>query len=1078
VTRAAWAVCLAAFANAAHAQTAQISGLIQDPSGLKVAGAEINVRSEQTGGRRMTESNDTGFYSIFSLSPGLYRISVRAPGFETIIRDGIQLEIGENARLDFKLRIGDSRTVVTVHADAAAVNTQDASVGTVIDRNIIDEMPLNGRGIQALIELSPGVVPVPVTDTSRGQFAINGQRADANYFTVDGVTVDFAAGNTPSELFGQQRIFSEGEAGAGTIPANNFLGTFSDLVSPDALQEFKIQTSTFAPEFGRSPGAQIGLVSRSGGNRYTGSLFEYFRNDVLDASDWFYDQLGIPKAPLRFNNFGVSLGGPLQIPHVYDGRDRTFFFFSFEDLLMAQPQPAKEIEVPSLAARLGAPAVAAPFLDAFPLPNRPPLSAADRASGLAAFAGSYSLFNSQQTYGLRIDHAIADRLLLFARFNHAPSLQQSAIDNFLSAVPSPADIEHYSIGTDMLTLGLTHTITPHLVNDLRLNVSQQNSNVTAQVRAVDGAQVPPDSALFPPGYSPVNSSVLFEIVDPDAGVYEGKFGQDRARQFNFVDNLSFSRGSHQFKFGVDYRLFGPSLIGTQLGTDIYFPSIYGSNGLYGGVGNIGIGTFNSLVTGASNAGASYLVKSFSAYAQDTWRIHRRFTVTYGVRWEIDPPARLASGQATFAVLHSLNKLASVTAAPPGTPLYATGYRNFAPRLGAAWQIANGSRGITVLRAGAGLFYDLGQAGFEDSSFQQPPVVGVMIAQPLAPLPTAPSSDAHNINFTSPPIAALSGYSLPRVYQWNVTLEQSFGPQTFSAGYVGALGRRLTGYAEVPSNTFSDLEIFGNSSSSSYNALQLHYDRRLSSRVQAMVSYTWAHSIDDLSEDIPPFELNDLPGPDLYNFLHANINRGSSDFDIRHAMNGALLAALPSPSHGAAAKLLRNWTASTIFFAHSALPTDAVTEYTGSPGWIRPNLVPGQPLYLYGAGYPGGKAFNQAAFSMPAPGTEEGTFGRNVLRGFPAWQIDFALHRDFRLTERTALQFRAEAFNVLNHPNFANPTYPGGQQDPSVLPVLIAGENQSTTSLANGLAPDVPGQLNSLFQIGSPRSMQLALRLKF
>jgi hypothetical protein len=354
----------------------------------------------------------------------------------------------------------------------------------------------------------------------------------------------------------------------------------------------------------------------------------------------------------------------------------------------------------------------------------------------------------------------------------------------------------------------------------------------------------------------------------------------------------------------------------------------------------------------------------------------------------------------------------------------------------------------------------------------------MIAQPIAPLPTAPSSGAMSVNFTSPPIAALPGYSLPRVYQWNVTLERSFGPQTFSAGYVGALGRRLTGYAEVPSNKYSDLEIFGNDSSSSYNALQLHFDRRLSSRVQAMVSYTWAHSIDDLSEDIPQFDLNNALGRDLYSFLHANINRGSSDFDIRHAMNGALLAALPSPSHGASAKLLRNWTASTIFFAHSALPTDALTEYKGTPGWIRPNLVPGQPLYLYGSGYPGGKAFNLAAFSKVAPGAEEGTFGRDVLRGFPAWQIDFALHRDFRLTERTALQFRAEAFNVLNHPNFANPTYPGGQQDPSVLPVLIAGENQSTTSLANGLAPDVPGQLNSLFQIGSPRSMQLALRLKF
>lgn len=1073
MTRAVWAVCLAVFTNAAYGQTAQISGQIEDPSGLKVAAAEINLRNEQTGGRRMTESNEAGFYSFFSLSPGLYRIYVRASGFQTIIRDGIQLQVGENARLDFNLRIGDSRTVVTVHGDAGLVNTQDASVGTVIDRKIIDEMPLNGRGIQTLIELSPGVVPVPVSDTSRGQFAINGQRSDTNYFTVDGVTVDFAAGNTPSALFGQQRVFSLGEAGAGTIPANNFLGTFSNLVSPDALQEFKIQTSTFAPEFGRTPGAQVGLISRSGSNRYTGSLFEYFRNDKLDAADWFSNWDGLPKSPLRFNNFGVSLGGPLLIPHVYNGHDRTFFFFSFEELLMVQPQPPQEIEVPSVAARMGAPAVAAPFLDAYPLPNRPAADAAQAAAGFAQFAGGFSLFNAQQTYGLRIDHTFTDRLLGFIRFNHAPSFQQSAIEGFTT---NPANIERYSIGTDMLTLGLTQTITPRLVNELRLNVSQQVSNVTASIRPTDGAQVPPGSALFPPGFSPADSSVLFYIGDFNTGVFDGKFGQDRARQFNFVDNLSYSRASHQFKFGVDYRLFGSSLFGTSLGTTIYFPSIYGSDGLYGGVGNFDVGTFNGLIAGAQNGGASYLVKSFSTYAQDTWRIHRRLTVTYGVRWELDPPPRLENGEASFAVLRNLDNLAAVSAAPPGTPLYATGYRNFAPRVGAAWQIANTGHGITVLRAGGGLFYDLGQAGFEDSSFQQS-VTGVSLSQPLVPLPTglpAASSNSMILNVPEPPIAAVPGYTLPRVFQWNITLEQSFGPQTFSAGYVGALGRRLVGFAEVPSNTYFYLEIFGNSASSSYNSLQLHYDRRLAGGVQAMVSYTWAHSIDDLSNDIPPIPEDSVPGPDLYNFLHTNINRGPSDFDIRQALNGAILAALPSPSHGVAQTVFRNWTASTIFFAHSSLPTNVVTLNLDGAGWLRPNLVSGQPLYLYGSGYPGGRSLNIDAFSWPAEDVEEGSLGRNALRGFPAWQIDFALHRDFRLTERSALQFRIEAFNVANHPNFANPSVKG---DPNEI-VLSTYPHESTESLANELSPGTPGQLNSLFQIGTPRSLQLALRLSF
>src|SRR5260221_12421624 len=280
-----WLAPVFAFcAGVAIGQNAELSGLIKDPSNASVSGAEVSMRNEQTGGRRSTRSNALGFYSLPALGPGDYRLSIRAMGFETIVREGIKLEVGENARMDFSLRLGDFRTEVTVHGGPALINAENASVGTVIDRDIIDKMPLNGRGIQTLIELSPGVVAVPVVASSRGQFAINGQRSDANYFTVDGVSANFAVGNPLSPTSG---VTLPTQAGGATIPANNFLGTFSNLVSPDALQEFKLQTSTFAPEFGRSPGAQIALVTRSGTNRYSGALFEYFRNDKTDASDWF-----------------------------------------------------------------------------------------------------------------------------------------------------------------------------------------------------------------------------------------------------------------------------------------------------------------------------------------------------------------------------------------------------------------------------------------------------------------------------------------------------------------------------------------------------------------------------------------------------------------------------------------------------------------------------------------------------------------------------------------------------------------------------------------------------------------------
>ena len=327
--------------DAALAQDAQVFGQVRDPSNASVDGADITLRNEQTGGTRNTISNESGFYSLPALRPGTYRLMVRAIGFQTIVREGIQLDVGENARLDFGLTIGSSQTTITVRGGLPLINTADASVGTVIDRNLIDQMPLNGRGIQTLIELTPGVTVVPVFDESRGQFVINGQRSDANYFTVDGVSANFSVANSATIQSARLTLHTAGQAGGGILPANNFLGTFSNLLSPEALEEFKIQTSTYAPEFGHLPGGQIDLISRSGTKRYSGSLFEYFRNDATDANDWFNDAQGQPKAALRFNNFGGTLGGPVRLPHIYKGQDRTFFFFSVDLLVIHQPQPGR-----------------------------------------------------------------------------------------------------------------------------------------------------------------------------------------------------------------------------------------------------------------------------------------------------------------------------------------------------------------------------------------------------------------------------------------------------------------------------------------------------------------------------------------------------------------------------------------------------------------------------------------------------------------------------------------------------------------------------------------------------------------
>jgi hypothetical protein len=1055
---------LALWAGIVSAQTAQISGLIRDPANLPVRGAQIAVRNEQTGGRRNVSSNERGNYSIPSLHPGVYRLTVHATGFETIVREDIRLEVDESARLDFKLLIGNSRTVITVNSDSPPVNGDNASVGTTVNRDIIDQLPLNGRGIQSLIELTPGVTVVPVADSSRGQFAVNGQRSDANSFTVDGVSANFATGD-PLAVSSQARQFTVGQSGGGMIPANNFLGTFTNLVPPEALEEFRIQTSTFAPEYGRSPGAQVELVTRSGTNQYHGSLFEYLRNDKTDANDFFSNQQGFPKAPLRFNDFGASLGGPVRIPHLYNGRDRTFFFAVFENLIMLQPQPVVPVAVPSLAARQNAPPAIAPLLDAYPLPNLSSDLFGDPAvTGLSGYAGDWSLRQDQQSYGIRLDHAFTDNLTAFVRYNYAPSERHAPP----AGIPLASNLETVRINTQSLTGGFTQTVSPTLVNEIRWNASLQTANAIDQLSTADGAVPPPASLLFAPPYGYSGGTVAFGLSTAPL-LTAGRLSKESGRQLQAIDNLSWDVGVHRLKFGVDYRWFSPVEVGPQVVVEwLGNTPVFTSPGVYN--------TTVPVVISETQADprVAYSVPEFSAYAQDSWRIRQGLTVTYGVRWEVDPSPRVIQGQAAVIEgLSSLVSMAGTSFVPSGKPFYPTTWRNFAPRAGLAWELHRGSRASTVLRAGAGLFYDTAQGDFEDMNYYSPsitgyenqpigsPTGGTVVSLGLIPL----------IGFGSVQAAA-PGYTLPRTWEGNVTLEQSLGQQSLSAGYVWARGRRLIGYANQLPNPqpYSDVTVQGNDGSSSYNALQMQFNRKLSERLLILVSYTWAHSIDNISNDAPYFGQVRT----LTEYWDPNIDRGSSDFDVRHSLNGSLIAALPSPAGGIWRRLFQKWTFNSIFFARSALPTDLLSNPDDLSD--RPNVVPRQPLYLYGGGYPGGKSFNAAAFQA-LPVLVEGDLGRNVLRGLGAWQIDLALHRTVRLWERSTAEFRMETFNFLNHPNFANPSNPG---DPVRLTLAQSpGFGVATQSLANGLAEiGVPGGLSPLFQIGGPRSIQFALRVRF
>ena len=310
-----------------------VSGMILDASLASVPGALVTVVNEDTGLRRVTTSQGDGGYVVSSLQPGVYKITIRKPGFRTMIRFGVKLMESQPARVDFKLVIGSVQETITVEGSAPLFNTEEASVGTIVGRDEVEHLPLDGSGLLGLIGLVPGAVVTPATRGEAGQFTVDGQRPNTHYFTVDGASANtgVSGGGSPAEATG------------GALPGMTAFGSLDSLITPDALQEMRVQTSTSTPQFGRMPGAQVSITSRSGSNEFHGSLLYGFRNEALDANDWFANRHGDPRAPLRLQDFSGGLGGPLW-------RNHTFFFISYEGMRLQQPfiwvQP-----VPTLAAQ-------------------------------------------------------------------------------------------------------------------------------------------------------------------------------------------------------------------------------------------------------------------------------------------------------------------------------------------------------------------------------------------------------------------------------------------------------------------------------------------------------------------------------------------------------------------------------------------------------------------------------------------------------------------------------------------------------------------------------------------------------
>ena len=1042
------ALLLLAMSSHVWGQSATISGIVTDASGAVVQNANVMLLNHATQEKFATETNKDGLFTLADVAPGTYDLTVNANGFKTEQRTGIAVNVGGKISVDVELSVGSTGEQVTVNGSGENINTTDAGVSTVVDRQFVENIPLNGRSFQSLITVAPGTEVVPSQGSgSSGEISVNGQRTEANYYTVDGVSADTGA-----------TVSSAGAIGggfSGSTPQESAIGTSQSIISIDALEEFRESTSTYSAEYGRTPGGQFTFVSRSGTNDFHGTAYDFLRNDEMDANNWFNKDTTpvIARPPERQNDFGGTLGGPIWIPHVYNGRDKTFFFFSYEALRLENPQAAQTYPVPSDAFRAQVAALQpglVPFVDAFPDAKGAP----DLGNGMADYTAGYSAPSSLDDRNIRVDQVIGDRFKLFGRYTDVPSNAETRQPTDLSEVNNTVR------NVKMAVLGLDTVVSHSMVDELRFGLTGNDFKAQHYLDNFGGAT--PLSISAAPGLSNGDWMTFFlfyagypyYLVEPQS---------NRQRQINVVDSLTQTIGRHTLKYGVDYR---------RLVTSEELPPLWEIT-FYYTAADVLANAPAGVIVYTQSINMKALTPNFSLYAQDDWKVNERLSASLGLRWDANPAPTDVNGNQPYTVTE-ITDLATTAAAPKGTPLWNTAYRNFAPRVGLAYQIHRNPGSETVARAGYGIFYDTGETqsaqsyygvgttgvtfepgGFPATATEMEPI---NLNQPAPPTPGMP--------YNAPIFAYDPNLKLPYTEEWNLAIEQGLGAaQTLTLNYVGSSAHRLLvqrlyepqDYGNMAFSAGNGLYVTNNAAASNYNAMQVRFNREMSHGLQLLASYTWAHAIDTATS----------------NFLVYNLERGSSDYDIRNNFQAALSYEVGGHyDNPFLAYFLEHWAVESRVSARSALPVDVTQQVSGVTASgesiiYHPDRVPNTPLYVSGD-YPGGRAINFNAFSTT--NNTEGDAGRNIARAFDAVQADMTVRRDFPIKEQFGVEFRMEGYNIFNHAIFG-----------SVYNSLSSGP-LSTGPTAFGLAYNTEnsqlGGLGQIYQVGGPRSLQASLKLHF
>lgn len=1036
----------------AQNSTANIIGTVQDSTNARISGASVKLVNVLTGTENSSATSSDGAFVLPGVIPGAYTLQIQCEGFATSQFTGIVLNAGDTKNFLIRMRVGPISQTVVIDESGITLNTSDASVGTVVNRKFVGNVPLNGRSFQDLISLTPGFISqspqaAGLYSGSPGDFSVNGQKTQANSVTVDGVSGDIG----PGVLTGRQKLTS-----IGSMAGLTAIGTTQSLASIDALQEFRILTSTYSAEHGRSPGGQLSFLTRSGTSTIHGSLYDYFRNSIADPVDWFSGDFSgnfysHSHWAYRQNDFGATLGMPLALPSKSSRPDQTFLFFSYEGLHLAQPTPPSFQYVPSYEIRLTAPIdlqnVLANFSDTV---QKESTDAFGNPTGLAFMdISGHSLPGQVNAWSIRLDHNFSPKISAFVRYGITPSSSQA---QQLSSLTTS------QINTQIITIGVGTQLSNTMSNEFRIGYSLSDSNLNTLVN-LDRSYAHTtglNSALgLPASVASARGEAFIRVSGAGASAVNTDVASSSLSQWNVRDSFTFQRAKHLIRLGIDQRRFVSSVNRPALSVEADF---YDRQSMEQNLA--------SDIVATKSLPAAPVFEEFSAFAQDEWRLAPALTLSLGLRWEVNPPPTGEHGDDAYTLLGDINSPETLKLANRGTPLWHTSWTNLAPRIGAAWMARNSPGKELIVRAGGGVFFDTGNEpvaeafnglGFTASSLRTD-----------VPVPIDPSQ----FDFTVAPVAPYvhtrvyafpSSLRPPYTLQWNAGLDKALGRnQSLTISYVGSQALRLLQEqrkdVRLQNPDFGYVYYFPSGITSSYQALQVQFQRSVSPGVQALANYVWAHTL-DYGSTAAAFPL-------VY---------GNSDLDVRHNLQGGLSWDEPQPrgegflrqglgaGWGADGRLIaRTSFPVTIFGNQFSDPETGLRYYSGA------NFISNRPLYIYGSQYPGGRMINggeyvsSPAFVLPenlAPGDSP----RNITRGFNAVQVNLSVRKNFHLSERFNLQFRAEAFNVLNHPNF-------GYIDPYVTDATFG----QTTHLLNQSF----GTTTSLYQQGGPRSIQISLKVVF